>query len=156
MRGSERLASFRVDRPVRSHRHMTTTPQPALNQLPAPLAPAADQLVPEADEDPHSPGPIPFPPQTAVANAGHGDAHDADGGPQSDDWSNALGLLTGGAIAMVTLVVPLLSVISDRGAAPPQVRNNSPLLLLQPDGPSPSPRLSGTGSGEPGGGDSGR
>ena len=132
---------------------MTTTPQPALNQLPPPLAPAPGQPLPEADEDPHSPGPIPFPPRSSGADAGHGDAQ-SDG--QSDDWGDALGLLTGGAIALITLVVPLLSVVSDRGAAAPQVRNASPLFPLQPDGPSPSPRLSGTGSGEPGGGNPGR
>ncbi len=136
---------------------MTTTPQPALNQLPAPLPPAPGQPLPEADEDPHSPGPIPFPPRSSAADAGRGDAQSnalSDG--QNDDWGDALGLLTGGAIALITLVVPLLSVVSDRGTAAPQIRNASPLFLLQPDGPSPSPRLSGTGSGEPGGGDSGR
>lgn len=127
---------------------MTTTPQPALTRPQPSLTPVPAQPLPEADEDPHSPGLIPYPIQSSAA---------ALGDTQTDDWSELLGLVTGGAIALITLVVPLLSVVNDRGAgSSPPVRNASTLLTPQSDGPSPSPRLSRTGFGEPGGGDSGR
>jgi hypothetical protein len=124
---------------------MTPTPQPALSHLSAAPAPAPSQSVPEADEDPHSPGLIPVAPLSSEPEP-----------DLNDDWSEPLGLLTGGAIALITLLVPLLSVIADRGAATRPLPDPPSLILPQPDGSQPSPSLSGTGPGEPGGGDPGR
>jgi hypothetical protein len=124
---------------------MTTTPQPALSRLSVAPAPVPGQPVAEADEDPHSPGLISVPPPSSEAEPA-----------LNDDWGQPLGILTGGAIGLITLVVPLLCVIGDRGTAPLPLPGPASLILPQSDGSQPSPSLSGTGSGEPGGGDPGR
>jgi len=87
-----------------------TPPDPAVPPAAAP--PAA-----VAAEDPDSPGRSPRPDPDLLA-ARNGEAAETGASLSADPLAEGLGLLAGMAIALITLVVPLATVLCDPAAPP--------------------------------------
>jgi hypothetical protein len=65
----------------------------------------------------------------------------------------SLGFFSGGLIGLITLLVPLASVVSDRGTPPAASSIQSPPPTLQRHGSTQAGSFPGTRDGEPAGGD---
>lgn len=114
-------------------------------------------LAADGGEDPFSPGPFPAHSRrgSTTAPLGAQVPHAADG-PDADLLPPPLGPLAGGLIALLTMLVPLGSVVADRAGHQGTGTTAFPAAPPQRDG-SPMPaRLTLTGAGQPAGGDTGR
>ena len=118
----------------------STPPRPAVSATGAPPQPTAEEL-PEGDGDPPSSGPAP----SLIASLN-----------EPNPLGEGIGFLGGMAIARLTLVVPLASVVVDRSDQP-----NGDLLPALPtasarDEPPKPAGIPGPRTGQSLGGDSGR
>ena len=141
----------------------TTLSQPSTSPAPpasgAPLSTATDGL-PEGDGDPPSRGRK----LSLIAPAGQAPADSRPGGGAADglvqslgdELGEGVGLLAGMGIALLTLIVPLASVVVDRGDQPGASPLNPPSTAsARHEPPLPAP-ITRPRAGESSGGDPGR